>query len=195
MTKPLFTYGLLDERLHGLGFKSTIQKGKARIYRHEASAKIILPDAPFEEEALPRHLAVVRQVLREHDLGELGLEQPSAAQESERNELAWRAFFLGMRVALASKGIDLDLSELPALVSSLHAIANSETTLHDPTMLASKMAGTTGEWLISFANQSIRADRQLAEKVVQGFAAATEVNGSPQANVEHQQNIVPSAKN
>ncbi len=69
MPKTAFTYGLLDERLRALGFTAHTQKGKARIYRHDkTSASIILPDAPFEEEVLRHHLAVIRHVLKEHNL-------------------------------------------------------------------------------------------------------------------------------
>lgn len=69
MPKPAFNYGRLDERLRALGFTARTQRGKARIHQHEQTgASIILPDAPFEEEALPHHLAVVRHVLEEYDL-------------------------------------------------------------------------------------------------------------------------------
>jgi predicted RNA binding protein YcfA (HicA-like mRNA interferase family) len=73
MAKAVFTYGLLDKRLHALGFTSRTQKGKARIYRHEATgASVILPDAPFQEEVPAHHLVVARHVLRDHELGDLG---------------------------------------------------------------------------------------------------------------------------
>jgi len=66
MPNAAFTYGLLDERLRNLDFKPRILEGKARIYQHEPTgARIYLPDAPFDEEVLPHHLVVVRQVLEE----------------------------------------------------------------------------------------------------------------------------------
>lgn len=72
MGKPVFTYRLLDERLHTLGFTALTRKGKARIYRHkQTGAGIVLPDAPFEEEVLPHHLAVTRHVLDEYHLGDI----------------------------------------------------------------------------------------------------------------------------
>ncbi|HEY7428226.1 MAG TPA: hypothetical protein VH682_28590 [Gemmataceae bacterium] len=76
MPKAAFTYGLLDERLRALGFTARTQKGKARIYRHEQTgASIILPDAPFDEEVLPHHLAVTCHVLKERNLGDIDREQ------------------------------------------------------------------------------------------------------------------------
>jgi len=72
MGKTVFTYGRLDEGLRALGFSVRSQKGKARIYRHEQTeASIILPDAPFDEEVIPHHLAFVHHVLKEHDLGDI----------------------------------------------------------------------------------------------------------------------------
>ena len=72
MREPSFTYGRLDEWLSALGFTARTQKGQARIYRHEQTgARIFLPDAPFEEEVLPHHLAVVRRVLEEYTLGDV----------------------------------------------------------------------------------------------------------------------------
>jgi predicted RNA binding protein YcfA (HicA-like mRNA interferase family) len=69
MPKTALTYGLLDETLRTLGFTAHTQKGKARVYRHDKTGvRIILPDAPFEEEVLGHHLAVIRHVLKEHDL-------------------------------------------------------------------------------------------------------------------------------
>jgi predicted RNA binding protein YcfA (HicA-like mRNA interferase family) len=71
MSEAEFTYGLLDERLRALGFTVHAQKGKARIYKHkQMGASIILPDAPLDKEALPHHLAVVRHVLKEYNIGE-----------------------------------------------------------------------------------------------------------------------------
>lgn len=72
MRNGAFTYGVLDERLRRLGFTARTQKGKARIYRHERTgASVFLPDAPFEDEVLPHHLAVARHALREYNLGDI----------------------------------------------------------------------------------------------------------------------------
>lgn len=88
MSKEVFTYGLLDEKLRALGFITRTQKGKARIYRHEKTgARIILPDASFEEEVLPHHVAVARHVLAEYNLGEMDREQ--ATQNSTPNT-SWK---------------------------------------------------------------------------------------------------------
>ena len=72
MHKEALTYRRLDERLRALGFSVRTQKGKVRIYRHEQTgASVILPDAPFDQEVLPHHLAVTRHALREYDLADL----------------------------------------------------------------------------------------------------------------------------
>lgn len=72
MPNPVFTYGLLDERLRALGFAVHTQKGKSRIYTHEdAGARVVLPDTPLDEEVLPYHSAVVRQVLEDHGIGDI----------------------------------------------------------------------------------------------------------------------------
>jgi predicted RNA binding protein YcfA (HicA-like mRNA interferase family) len=72
MPKAAFTYHDLDERLRALGFSVHTQKGRARIYRHEQrGASVILPDAPFDEEVLPHHLAVTRHALQEYDMADL----------------------------------------------------------------------------------------------------------------------------
>jgi hypothetical protein len=84
MRKAAFTYGLLDEKLRALGFTARSQKGKARIYRHEQTgASVILPDAPFEEEVLPHHLAVARHVLNEYHLGDICEAMAAADQRTE----------------------------------------------------------------------------------------------------------------
>lgn len=72
MPKGALTYGWLDDRLRALGFRTHTQKGKARIYRHDATgASIILPDAPFTDDVLPPHLVVARRALKEYNLGDL----------------------------------------------------------------------------------------------------------------------------
>jgi hypothetical protein len=72
MHKATFTYRQLDESLRALGFSVRTLKGKARIYQHEPTgARIFLPDAPFDREALPAHLVVARHVLDDYDLGEI----------------------------------------------------------------------------------------------------------------------------
>jgi predicted RNA binding protein YcfA (HicA-like mRNA interferase family) len=77
MQKAIFTYHDLDERLRALGFSVHIQKGRARIYRHEQrGASVILPDVPFDEEVLPHHLAVTRHALQEYDMADLEMAKP-----------------------------------------------------------------------------------------------------------------------
>ena len=71
MDNGAITYGRLDESLRRWGFTVHTQKGKARIYRHEPTgASIYLPDTPFDDEVLPRHLVAVRHVLSEYELGD-----------------------------------------------------------------------------------------------------------------------------
>lgn len=83
MPKTAFTYGVLDERLRALGFIVHIQKEKARIYRHEQTgARIFLPDVFLNDEVLPHHLAVVRHVLEEHEIGNVDRE----TQEVDLNQ-------------------------------------------------------------------------------------------------------------
>jgi predicted RNA binding protein YcfA (HicA-like mRNA interferase family) len=83
MANATYTYGLLDEKLRDLGFTVHTQKDKARIYRHEQTgARIILPDAPFDEDVLPHHLAVVRHVLEEHNIGDVN----RGAREMDLNQ-------------------------------------------------------------------------------------------------------------
>ncbi len=78
MPNAAFTYRQLDARLRALGFSVRTQKGKARIYRHERTgASVILPDAPFDQEVLPHHLAVARHALQEYDLESLEMDKSS----------------------------------------------------------------------------------------------------------------------
>jgi hypothetical protein len=83
MVNATYTYGLLDEKLRALGFTAHTQKDKARIYQHEQTgARILLPDAPFNEDVLPHHLAVVRHVLKEYDIKDIA----QGAQEMDLNQ-------------------------------------------------------------------------------------------------------------
>ena len=72
MQKTTFTYLDLDERLRALGFSVHTLTGRARIYRHvQIGASVILPDAPFNDQVLPHHLAVTRHALQEYDMADL----------------------------------------------------------------------------------------------------------------------------
>lgn len=85
MPNTVFTYGLLDERLRALGFAVDTQKGKARIYKHEdTGARVVLPDAPLDEEVHSYHSAVVRQVLEEHNIGDLDRETQEVDLDQRR---------------------------------------------------------------------------------------------------------------
>jgi hypothetical protein len=177
MPESALTYGVLDKRLRALGFAVHTQQGKARVYQHERTgATVILPDAPFKEEVPAHHVVVVQHVLREHDLEELAEKAAAAEADQGRSELAWRAFFLGLRLAAAAKDVELRSNDIPALVKHLYAIGGGGNTLHDPTVLASGMPGPTAEWIIHIGNQSITADRDLAAMILRGFEAATKGN-------------------
>ena len=83
MANATYTYGLLDEKLRALGFIVYTHKDKARIYNHEQTgARIILPDAPFNEDVLPHHLAVVRHVLEEYNINDID----RGARETDLNQ-------------------------------------------------------------------------------------------------------------
>jgi hypothetical protein len=64
MRKSNVTYGQLDGVLQSLGFSVRVEKGKRRLYKHEATGAVMsLPDRRPTELVGATHFAATRQVL------------------------------------------------------------------------------------------------------------------------------------
>ncbi len=97
--------------------------------------------------------------------------------ERETDDMLWRAFYLGLRVMAAQMGRDVPFSEIGNLARVVREIAESEATLHDPTALAAKFPDMA-QVFQRVDTLNIRNDRELAERIFQGFMIATEAKDS-----------------
>jgi hypothetical protein len=97
-----------------------------------------------------------------------------AMNEQERNELAWRAFLLGMQTALNAHGISCYGENFDKIIRLFGEIARGETTLHDPTHTA-RNAGPATEVVVGIGNTAITGDRELAAWIIAGLDRATSV--------------------
>jgi hypothetical protein len=94
--------------------------------------------------------------------------------DHEIDNMLWRAFHLGVRIMAAREGKGVLFSEIGQLAGVVRAIAESETTLEDPTAGAVKFPDLA-ETFQTLGTLNIRANRELARRIFQGFLAATEV--------------------
>jgi hypothetical protein len=92
-------------------------------------------------------------------------------EERERNEIALRAFHLGVRAALNAHGLDMVGENHGRALELLGEIARGETTLQEPTEMARGLGGAA-EVVVGIGNDSVRADRELAEWIVAGLNRA-----------------------
>src|SRR4051812_37376726 len=116
VTTPTMTYRSLEHKLKRLGFAVEAVPGKSRTYRHAGMGAVIpLAERPLDSTVLPQHLAAVQGVLQGYGIGDLEAVPDSATTEREVNELVRRAFFLGARLALASRGLDLANGDVSTL--------------------------------------------------------------------------------
>jgi len=69
---------------------------------------------------------------------------------------------------------DVPFSEIGNLARVVRQIAESETTRHDPTAVAVK-SPDMAEMFQRLSTLNIRNDRELAQRIFQGFMIATEV--------------------
>lgn len=92
----------------------------------------------------------------------------------EIDGLLWQAFYLGLRVMAAQEGKDVPSSEIGKIARMIRDIAESETTLEDPTALAAKFP-ENAEFFMRLATLNIRNSRELAKRIFEGFMIATEV--------------------
>lgn len=71
MPKTSVSYGQLDSVLQSLGFSVRVEKGKRRLYKHEATGALMsLPDGKPAEVANATYLAAVRKVLADYDIAD-----------------------------------------------------------------------------------------------------------------------------
>jgi hypothetical protein len=94
--------------------------------------------------------------------------------DREIDNMLWRAFYLGLRVMAAQTQRDVPFSEVGGLARIVREIAESETTLQDPAVLAAKFPGMA-ETFQRLSTQNIRSDRELATRILKGFMIATDV--------------------
>lgn len=94
--------------------------------------------------------------------------------DREVDELLWQSFYLSLRVMAVQEGKDVPFSEVGNIVRMVRQIAESETTLEDPTALAAEFP-ENAEFFLQLATLNIRNNRELAKRIFQGFMIATEV--------------------
>ena len=93
--------------------------------------------------------------------------------DREIDNMLCRAFVLGARVVAVQNGKDLTASDIGALGGVVRQIAESGTTLEDPTALAAKNPNI-GQLLMRIETINIRNNRDLANRIFAGFMIATE---------------------
>ena len=94
--------------------------------------------------------------------------------EREIDAMLWQAFYLGLRVMAAQVGKDVPFSEIGDLARVVREIAESETTLEDPTALAVRFPDMA-ETFQRISTLNIANNRDLATHIFEGFLIATEV--------------------
>ncbi len=167
MFNPPLTYGQLDAVLRELGFTVVRVKGESRTYCHmPTGAEVALPDRSMRTKVLPHHRALARCVVYYFGLGDLD----QYLYEKETNNLAWRAFALGVRAALASHGIEPSNGDITALAAPLNGAVGK--------------AKPGAECVLRFGRTSIRAERELAAKIARGFEESTESRAAEDAQQE-----------
>jgi hypothetical protein len=88
--------------------------------------------------------------------------------------IAWRAFLLGLRVAANVNEISDNVLQNSAYTQLLHEIARGELTLQNSPSDGTQIP-SIAELQSRMTNQTVIADRQLAEMIAQGFDKATSV--------------------
>ena len=94
------------------------------------------------------------------------------------DNMLWRAFLLGARVMAGQKGRELSSVEIEALARISQQIAESETTLEDPTELVLKFPDMADTFQ-RLGSLMIRNNRELATRIFAGFRLATEIEDQP----------------
>jgi hypothetical protein len=93
--------------------------------------------------------------------------------EREINTNLWWAFLLGARVVGIQNGKDLSLTYIGDLGRLARELAESDRTLEDPTALAAKEPAI-GSLLQRLGTLTIRNNRDLAKRIVEGYSTANE---------------------
>ncbi len=80
----------------------------------------------------------------------------------------WRAFYLGLRTALVTRGDRPSNEAVHAVLEKLDAIMRGDETLYDP---ASDLAGYAGhdQEHINRMQLAMRSDHELAKEIAEGF--------------------------
>ena len=87
----------------------------------------------------------------------------------EQETLAWRAFFLGARAAIAAHGVVLTDSNREAFIQTLRTIADGELTLTDPEVLSKTNDANLRAIFAKQSRDSIDNDRKLAVMIREGL--------------------------
>lgn len=90
----------------------------------------------------------------------------------EKNEIAWRAFYLGMRTAMQAFDLKLTTESIPTVMGLASRIATSDFTLSEPSANLAGLSGPTKQIAHDISSSTIRSDRDLAHMVVNGFNRA-----------------------
>ena len=69
MSKPSITYGQLAELLPAIGFSPGETTEDNRVFLHRPTGALMMyPDLPADEPVIPRHLGMVRVILKAYGL-------------------------------------------------------------------------------------------------------------------------------
>ena len=93
--------------------------------------------------------------------------------EREANELAWRAFQLGARVAMTTQGIAQSPGAQTNYLAMLYAISQGDATVNEPGDSAARYP-EMAETFIRLGNAAILCDQALAKSVWAGFDNAAQ---------------------
>jgi len=99
--------------------------------------------------------------------------------ERELNELLWRSWYLGMRIALRSLNVPDTPERLKECIRLLGEVARNETTLHESEYNLYGLDPQTKLLVIGIGNRAIIADRDLAPLIVAGLDQVTTLAEAP----------------
>jgi hypothetical protein len=94
--------------------------------------------------------------------------------DREIDKMLWGAFLLGARVVAGENGVEIGTSDISAIARVLREIAESDTTLEDPTALGMRFPPDMAGTIQRLGTLIIRNNRDLAKRIFTGFEIANE---------------------
>ena len=80
----------------------------------------------------------------------------------------WRAFYLGVRATIVSRGEHVTSDAVHFVLEKLDAIARGDETIHDPAS-ETELGRAADRELVSRAQAIMRSDRELSQEISEGF--------------------------